>query len=69
MSELTHLDEEGRVAMVDTTAKALVDTEALARLLLRAESVASSYMRGSGLMGGGSSRPRQRSRPAQQVST
>jgi hypothetical protein len=31
---------------LDATAKALVDTEALARLLLRAESVASSYIEG-----------------------
>lgn len=39
-------DAERAIAALDTTASALVDTEALARLLLRAESVASSKIEG-----------------------
>ena len=42
MSELTHLDGEGRVAMVDTTAKAQTARRAVAsaRVLMSAETVA-----------------------------
>ena len=42
MSELTHLDEEGRVAMVDTTGKAQTARRAVAsaRVLMSAETVA-----------------------------
>ena len=39
-------DAEAAIRRLNTTASALVDTEALARLLLRAESVASSYIEG-----------------------
>jgi len=39
-------DAERAIVELNATAKALVDTEALARLLLRAESVASSYIEG-----------------------
>lgn len=39
-------DAERAIAELNATAVALVDTEALARLLLRAESVASSYIEG-----------------------
>ncbi|HEY9377906.1 MAG TPA: Fic family protein, partial [Jiangellaceae bacterium] len=39
-------DAEAAIGRLNTTAIALVDTEALARLLLRAESVASSYIEG-----------------------
>ncbi len=39
-------DAERAISQLNATAKALVDTEALARLLLRAESVASSYIEG-----------------------
>jgi Fic family protein len=39
-------DAERAITALNTTAKALIDTEALARLLLRAESVASSYIEG-----------------------
>src|SRR5947209_4282175 len=39
-------DAERAIAALDTSASALVDTEALARLLLRAESVASSKIEG-----------------------
>jgi hypothetical protein len=39
-------DAERAITALDATAKALVDTAALARLLLRAESVASSYIGG-----------------------
>lgn len=39
-------DAERVIVKLNATAKALVDTEALARLLLRAESVASSYIEG-----------------------
>jgi Fic family protein len=39
-------DAERAITTLDTTASALVDTEALARLLLRAESVASSKIEG-----------------------
>lgn len=39
-------DAERVIVELNATAKALVDTEALARLLLRAESVASSYIEG-----------------------
>lgn len=39
-------DAEAAVARLNATAVAMVDTEALARLLLRAESVASSYIEG-----------------------
>ena len=42
MSELTHVDEEGRVAMVDTTGKAQTARRAVAsaRVLMSAETVA-----------------------------
>ena len=42
MSELTHVDEEGRVAMVDTTGKARTARRAVAsaRVLMSAETVA-----------------------------
>src|SRR5947209_19615110 len=39
-------DAEAAIARLNVSAVALVDTEALARLLLRAESVASSYIEG-----------------------
>lgn len=39
-------DAEQAITRLNTTAAALVNTEALARLLLRAESVASSYIEG-----------------------
>lgn len=39
-------DAERAIVELNATANALIDTEALARLLLRAESVASSYMEG-----------------------
>jgi hypothetical protein len=39
-------DAELAITALDATAKALVDTAALARLLPRAESVASSYIGG-----------------------
>jgi Fic family protein len=39
-------DAEAAIIRLDTTAAALANTEALARLLLRAESVASSYIEG-----------------------
>jgi hypothetical protein len=39
-------DAERAITALDATAKALVDTEALAWLLQRAESVASSYLEG-----------------------
>src|SRR5436190_20337372 len=39
-------EAEAAIARINETASALVDTEALARLLLRAESVASSYIEG-----------------------
>src|SRR5438067_658025 len=39
-------DAEAAIGRLNATATALADTEALARLLLRAESVASSYIEG-----------------------
>src|SRR5437868_1737431 len=39
-------DAEAAIARINETAAVLVDTEALAHLLLRAESVASSYIEG-----------------------
>src|SRR5436309_14345375 len=39
-------DAESAIARLNASVAALVDTEALARLLLRAESVASSYIEG-----------------------
>jgi hypothetical protein len=42
-------DAEAAVARLNTQASALVDTEALARILLRAEAVASSRIEGLGV--------------------
>ena len=62
-------DAEAAVTRFDAKAVALADTEALARLLLRAESVASSKIEGSKSGAGGCSAPRPRPRSARTAAT
>ena len=52
VKKLTHIDEQGKVRMVDVTAKAIVERKAVARAVLRAGPATISAIAGGGIAKG-----------------